>query len=519
LVLAAVRHEALLAPGEPVLVAVSGGPDSVALLSVLTCLAPALNLTVHAVHFNFGLRGTESDEDADFVAELCARLEVNLTSERLDLTGRNSQGRGSSIQERARQARYARLTLLAGRHGATRVALGHTADDHAETVCMWMVRGAGLTGLGGIPSSRDGLFVRPLLGVSREQILAYLAARGLAYRSDSSNAKNIYFRNRIRHEVLPLLKRENPALLSTLHRQAELLKTDDRCLDDLAAAHFRLLRRDRVGAQISLDRVGLTMAPLALQRRVVRLAFREARGDAQGPSFRIVESIVRLAARASAECVLTFRGLTVTRGAQALLFAKDEGRESIRVVGRQRGAQRVDALPVHVPSTVCWTIGGRALQVHVQTGEDTSVGDSPAKAGEAVRLDADRFTPDLVLRAWQPGDRFQPAGMGGHQKKLQDFFTNLKVPRSMRGRIPLLVAPEGILWVVGYRADQRFVATEATRRVLATRVTSDGLTDSGGRLGRKTHGTDVRQADRDAGTNAGQDPGVGPADFDGLCES
>ena len=138
-------------------------------------------------------------------------------------------------------------------------------------------------------------------------------------------------------------------------------------------------------------------------------------------------------------------------------------------------------LVVQVPSTVCWTIGGQTLRVHVQMGEDTSSGDAPAKAGEAVRLDADRFTPDLVLRAWQPGDRFQPAGMGGHQKKLQDFFTNLKVPRSMRGRIPLLVAPEGILWVVGYRADQRFVATESTRRVLTTRVTSDGLSESGGR--------------------------------------
>ena len=481
LVLAAVRHEALLAPGEPVLVAVSGGPDSVALLSVLTCLAPALNLTVHAVHFNFGLRGEESDEDAEFVAELCARLGVDLTSERLDLTSRPSQGRGRSIQERARQARYARLTLLAGRHGATRVAVGHTADDHAETVCMWMVRGAGLTGLAGIPSSREGLFVRPLLGVSREQLLAYLAARGLAYRSDSSNANALYFRNRIRREVLPLLKRENPALLSTLHRQAELLKTDDRCLDDLAAAHFRLLRRDRLGAQIRLDRVGLTQAPLALQRRVVRLAFREARGDAQGPSFRIVESILRLAARASTECILTFRGLTVTRGVQDLLFAKAGGRESMRVDGRWREAQSVEALPVPVPSTVCWATGGRTLRVQVQAGEDRSAGDAPTKAEEAVRLDADRFTPDLVLRAWQPGDRFQPAGMGGHQKKLQDFFTNLKVPRSMRGRIPLLVAPEGILWVVGYRADQRFIATEFTRRVLTTRVILDGVSESGER--------------------------------------
>lgn len=465
-VLAYVRRERLFVPGATVLVAVSGGPDSVSLLAVLSSLAPCLRIALEAVHFNFGLRGRESDEDERFVAELCARLGIGLTTERVTLADSGTGGRRRSLQERARDARYERLTALANRLGATRVALGHTADDQAETLCMWMVRGTGLTGLRGIPPRRERLFVRPLLAIDRASILTYLAARGLAYRMDSTNATDLYLRNRIRRHVLPVLKRENPSLLKTWQRQADLLREDDRYLEELAASEFRRLRLQAGPGRLTLCRSGFIGLPLALQRRVIRQAVREARSDARGPSFQVVESIIRLARDARSERRVTCRGLRVTAAGDEVRFnAGAEPEATDRSHRLARHASRT-MLPVSVPSTVRWESGPKSCLVHLEC-HSASLPTAPAKKGAAaVALDADRFSSDLVLRSWQPGDRFCPSGMGGHRQKLQDFFTNLRIPRTVRPHIPLLVAPEGILWVAGYRADERYVARPSTRRIL-----------------------------------------------------
>lgn len=206
----AIRARRLLQPGQKVLVAVSGGPDSVALLSILHQLAPAWNFSLTVVHCNYGLRGAESDGDASFVAALCRRLELPCHIRRLTVD-RGGTGESSSLQARAREARYRLFRDVVAELGADRVALGHTADDQAETVLLRMLRGAGLRGLAGMPHIRESLFVRPLLSRSRQEILAYLQAVGLSYRTDSSNAKSIYLRNRVRHELLPVMQSLAPA--------------------------------------------------------------------------------------------------------------------------------------------------------------------------------------------------------------------------------------------------------------------------------------------------------------------
>src|SRR2546422_1031675 len=213
-VAATARARGLLRPGDRVLAAVSGGPDSVALLSVLAALAPSWDLTLQAVHVNHGLRGAESDEDASFVAGFCDRLGVALAIERVTLVGPAGRRRGRSLQEQAREARYAAMVRVATALRMDKIALGHTADDQAETLVMWMLRGSGTAGLAGIPPSRGPLVIRPLLDVGRAEIIAYLEAQGLPFRVDSSNAKPLYLRNRVRHELLPILKRFNPQLLA-----------------------------------------------------------------------------------------------------------------------------------------------------------------------------------------------------------------------------------------------------------------------------------------------------------------
>lgn len=259
----AIRARRLLQPGQKVLVAVSGGPDSVALLSILHQLAPAWNFSLTVVHCNYGLRGAESDGDASFVAALCRRLELPCHIRRLTVD-RSGTGESSSLQARAREARYRLFRDVVAELGTDRVALGHTADDQAETVLLRMLRGAGLRGLAGMPHIRESLFVRPLLSRSRQEILAYLQAVGLSYRTDSSNAKSIYLRNRVRHELLPVMQSLAPAAARILARQADLLRDDDRLLDALAAHRLERTIRSRDSATIVLDRTVLLNQPFAL---------------------------------------------------------------------------------------------------------------------------------------------------------------------------------------------------------------------------------------------------------------
>ena len=284
-VAATARARGLLRPGDRVLAAVSGGPDSVALLSVLAALAPSWDLTLQAVHVNHGLRGAESDEDASFVAGFCDRLGVALAIERVTLVGPAGRRRGRSLQEQAREARYAAMVRVATALRMDKIALGHTADDQAETLVMWMLRGSGTAGLAGIPPSRGPLVIRPLLDVGRAEIIAYLEAQGLPFRVDSSNAKPLYLRNRVRHELLPVLKRFNPGLLGVLKRQAEILREEDLCLDQLVSEHLTRLTREDSAGEFVVDRAGLLALPLALRRRMVRTLIRRTSGLLQGPTF------------------------------------------------------------------------------------------------------------------------------------------------------------------------------------------------------------------------------------------
>ena len=204
-VVAVVRRRRLFQAGSRILVAVSGGSDSVALLHLLHDLKPDWRLDLSVIHVNYGLRGKESDEDGEFVQRLCRRLTVPFIMKRVDLSRDTERHPQRSLQARARDIRYRIMREVAAAERVDRVALGHTADDQAETILMWLLRGAGMTGLAGMPIIREGLFIRPLLATEREELVAGLASRAIAFRTDSTNAKLLYRRNRIRHELLPII--------------------------------------------------------------------------------------------------------------------------------------------------------------------------------------------------------------------------------------------------------------------------------------------------------------------------
>jgi tRNA(Ile)-lysidine synthase len=379
---------------------------------------------------------------------------IALSSERLPVSRRRR-----SLQEAAREARYAVLDRIAHEVGANKIALGHTADDQAETMLMWMLRGAGMSGLSGIPPVREGRIIRPLLDLSRADVLAYLHANDVAFRVDSSNAKPTYARNRIRLELMPALKRFNPAVIEVLKRQAEILRAEDEWLGGITAGYLNKVILDASQGRLVIDRAMLVALPLALQRRLLRAVLHQA-GLHKAPTFRGVSDILTRVALGRSGSALTVRGIQVSREYDRIFLRSGAGEGDISA----DPDAPVVVLPV--PSTQIWPLTRqtiRASLVHLGSPQEQVFG---RRSERRADFDADCITGPLVLRCWQPGDTFQPLGMGGQRKKLQDYFADIKLPRTVRSRVPLVASPDGIVWVCGHRMDHRFRVTSGTKRVI-----------------------------------------------------
>lgn len=461
-----VRARELFEPGHHLLVAVSGGPDSVALVTLLYRLAPRWRLRLTAVHFNYGLRGKESEEDQAFVKALCASLEVPLRCVPLDVRVRPQR---VSLQAQARDLRYSAMARLAEEIGADRIAIGHTADDQAETILLWMLRGAGLAGLAGMPAQRDGMIIRPLYEVRRQAVLAFLDARGQAYRQDSSNAKPLYTRNRIRHELVPVLKRLAPAAMDALCRMGEVCREDDRYMNVQAMSLYSALVQQEGDGSYSMDRHRLQTQPSALQRRLLRELFRRMRPTRRAPSLATVEAVRKLIS-AKGEGERSCAGGVRIEMTQNIVLVQPAG-----AIAAKPASMVIEEEAVQVPSIIEWV--GTGQRIRVQEGSSEKAHHLSASDGWSMVVDADLLSRPLRIRSWRAGDRFVPSGMKGQSKKLQDYFVDLKVPLSQRRRIPILEAPEGIVGVIGFRQDERFRVSDTTCRWLVISIGAGSSTE------------------------------------------
>ena len=458
------RQQQLFVSGQHLLVAVSGGPDSVALLSLLHRLAGPWRLSLTAVHCNYGLRGAESDDDESFVRAFCLERQLPLVIHRPRLVKRRQR---SSLQAAARDARYDFMKQLAHEVGADRIAVGHTANDQVETVLMWLLRGAGLTGLAGMPYAREDRIIRPLITATREEVVAYLDHEGLTYRRDSSNEKPLYHRNRIRKELLPAITRLAPAAVRVLQRQADIFREDERYLEQVTRTLAdTLVRREANGVQ-RFDRRAFIELPVALQRRLIRAILRTYDEEGRSSSLHLVESVRRVLLKGKSGSWLSLKQALVTLDQEVARFSPGAGGGCSHQIDVTE--EKGETLTVPVPSTVYWARTNQQIDVQLMTRRAAEAL-SRSPSSEVAVFDADRFSEPLVVRAWQAGDRFFPYGMGGKSKKLQDFFTDRKIARQVRGTLPLLAAPEGILWVVGMRQDERFVVRSGTTRCMVVSV-------------------------------------------------
>ena len=450
------RHQ-MLAVGDTVVVAVSGGVDSMVLLCLLLRLCSRYRASVHVAHLDHGLRGSESADAALFVCRHCEACQVSVTTAKAD--GRALRDRqGGSLEAAARDFRYRFLERVANEQGARRIALGHHRDDQAETVLMNLLRGSGARGLGGIPPVR-GRFIRPLIECSREEIERFAQREGIAYVEDSSNHLVSFGRNRIRLELLPeLARRYNPHVAEALASAATIFEAEDALLNALIEEQLPAVLMSRSSREVVLSVPRMAALSAALRRRIIRRAVHLLRGDRPGLSFQQTLALERLMLSEGGRGALhAAGGIRATRAdARVILSLREEG-----------SGGSFEPFLLGVP---CQTaIPGSWLRLRTDLLDGKAL-DRLATDPWTALLDADRAGKELLVRRWQPGDRFIPLGMSGH-KKLQDFFVDRKVPRHQRKTVPLVVSAGQIAWVVGYRVDERFKVTGSTRRILRVSAT------------------------------------------------
>ncbi len=447
------RHR-MVERGDKVLVAVSGGPDSTALLHILYRLKDDLGISLHVAHLNHMFRGKESEKDASFVAETAQRYGLPATVESVDVPSYRARRRLSN-QMAAREVRYRFFLECAGQVGASRVALAHQADDQAETILFNFLRGSGISGLKGILPVRDGIYIRPLLNVRRSEIESYCSEMDLAFRQDLSNLKPVYTRNRIRLNLVPLLEEEyNPRLVPALLRLGEICREEDSYLERLAAKAFQgaLLESNTGLVSLSLDR--LVDLPPAVRRRVLRRAWQAVSGGAGHLDFKHAEAALDLVTSGDTGAQAVMPGNVVAvRTYEALELKRAPLKKALPGYIYQLRVPGATYIP-EVDITVCaelWS-GEKAL--------------SPRglPRSEAL-LDLDKLPPYIYVRRRLEGDVFHPYGQDS-EMKLKDFFIKQKVPREERDRIPLVCTPEEIIWAGGIRTGEKWKVSDSTRKML-----------------------------------------------------
>lgn len=484
---AARQHQLLSEPGQPLVVGVSGGADSLCLLHVLRALQPQFGYRLHAGHLNHRLRGASADEDAAFVQEICQAWGIPATVEEMDVARVARQAR-LSVEEAGRHARYAFLGALAARLGGHIVAVAHNADDQVETILMHWLRGAGLAGLRGMlpkvnlgdlrlegvwdqrwPRTAHIALVRPLLDVTRAEILTYCQQAGLQPRFDLSNLDTTYFRNRLRHELLPLLETYNPRIREVLRRSAAVIADDYAYLREQTLQAWAQVVREETPQWIALDLGGFLALHPSLQRGLLREAIHRLRRGLRNINWIHVERALQGARAGSTGTRVTLAaGLELSKDYDRIWVAE----EGATLPTPWEQGPLVEA-PIPLPLEGEVPLPGGRWRVRVRTLEPASPMDLLTAAKEdrwRAFLNAEALRGPLVLRPRRPGDRFQPFGMGGASTLVREFLINVKLPRQVRDRWPLLCSGEEIAWVVGWRVDERFAIGPGTRRVLEVRL-------------------------------------------------
>lgn len=456
-----INKYSMLSQWNHVLVALSGGPDSACLLTVLNALKSEFNIHLHAAYIDHGLRPLETPREIESCKKLCASLGIPFTTGYIDVKS-YAKEKKLNKQEAARELRYNALNEIAAEKTADRIALGHNANDQAETVLMRLIRGTGSAGLSGMPpirSQKSGIggqkvdLIRPLIEIERHEIEDFLKREGIGFMIDSSNMKHEYSRNKIRHLVIPAIRDINTDVIHTLSRTADIFRDEERYFEILATKTLMRLITRKTSNTIELFLSPMETMDTVILRRTLRRAIEETRGI-RGIGFIHIEDIINLVKHGkSGNRLYLPNGRRVIKGYSTLIITSEKPAKLGTCIVDSPGE-----IALKEPSMV---IHSRIIGID----EMEDYGDG----GKSAAIDADKVHFPMIIRARLPGDFFYPYGFG-KRKKLQDYLVDEKIPRDERDTVPLLTCGNNIVWVMGHRLDDRYKVDKKTKRVLKLEI-------------------------------------------------
>lgn len=458
-VVKAIEKYNMLSFGDNVVVAVSGGPDSIALLHILNSLRDRYNLSLYGAHLNHMLRGGESDGDAAYVEDFCRKFEIPLTVRRVDID-RMSKEEGISHEEAGRKARYSLFEDVAISYDASKIALAHNMNDQAETVLMRIMRGTGLEGLGGIKPVRDNRFIRPLLFTTRSDIENYCKIHSLNPRTDSTNLKPIYSRNKIRLELIPYI-RENycPGIETALSSMAELLKDDNDYLEEHVSSIYKDSAVEKEGF-VLIDTKVINSLHVAVSRRLIRRGILHVKGNLTGIESKHIELIFLISRNGTTGAAVELPGsikVKISYGYLNIINSKGETNDKF-------------CYRLNIPGkTPVYETGGTVNAEIMDAGTGNLFIDNRF----IKYFDYDKIKGILSVKSREEGDYIIPIGMRG-KKKIKELFIDSKIPREQRDRIPLISFDKEVLWAIGYKTNENYKVTKDTKKVLKLQYEEPG---------------------------------------------
>jgi tRNA(Ile)-lysidine synthase len=451
-----IKKYRMISGGDTVIAGVSGGVDSIVLLHILEKFVREEGGQLVVAHLHHGLRGEEADRDETFVSERAKKLGLVYRCRRVDLSDKVTQT-GENLQAAARDERYSFFESVREEFDGDKIALGHNADDQAETVLMRIVRGCGIKGLAGIPPVR-GHIVRPLIETRRSEIAAFAAAEGISYVEDSSNESKKYLRNSIRKELIPLIEGYNPQFCREMLRLSAISRETDNYIEDEASLLYGELRRYDTGREgaVLFKISRLKGLPSPVRTKLLLKALEELTGSRAGFFSSHLFGIIELV-----EAGKTGSSISLPKKVTASIIYGD------LMLGCKHGEDTTSfSMPLNMSGKTEVEKVGAAFIVETSDAEEAESPDD----GSCIFIDLDRIAAPLEVRNFRAGDRIRPLGMEG-SKKLKDFFIDEKVPRHMRGKVPLVISGDDILWLVGYRkCGAAHANSESSRLIKLTKV-------------------------------------------------
>ncbi|MBA5851984.1 tRNA lysidine(34) synthetase TilS [Clostridium sp. cel8] len=456
-VLNTINENNMFTSGDKVIVAVSGGPDSLCLLHILYKLKERLNISLYVAHVNHCLRGNESDEDEKFVKEFCKKINVEFRSIKVDINKVASKY-NLSCETAGRKIRYEFFEELKSQFGAQKIAIAHNANDQAETVLMRIMRGTGLDGLTGIKPVRDDIFVRPLINTTRNEIEKYCEENGLKPRIDKTNYETIYSRNKIRLELIPYMEKNfNKDVIRSLNRLAQTIRVDNDYLNRICKEKFKKYC-DITPEKVIISKEAF-LEDKSIISRILRLALEKILGNLHNLEKIHIMDIIQIQTHSTGKQIMLPNHVTVFNDYGNIVITRNN----------KTNVEHVNSYVLHegynnIPEYHC--------KVKIKSYNCKQCIKSKDKFTQY--FDMDKINGDIVLRTRCEGDRFVPLGMKG-SKKLKDLFIDLKISKNERNNIPLICFGKNIAWVVGYRISDIFKVDKSTKNILAISFESEEI--------------------------------------------